>query len=248
MEQMFFPVTKREAERQGIPYSSEQNKDALFPTQLRKLRGEKGVSQDTLSKVIGVSKSTIGLWETGDTLPDAKSVRDLAEYFGVSADFILGLSREKSKDMETRAVCDYTGLSACAVRSLHVEKPYREREFPSVKMFSIRLINKIAEDDGVILNDLAWKAGLSALVDKKFEGESNPYAHKIATMITDAIAKKDEKDIGMIKIPTRDAALFYRSETAAYCKTIAWEIAGEYIEEYIEAFLNSEEGKNFMEK
>lgn len=39
-----------------------------------------------------MSKSTVGLWETGDTLPDAKSLRDLAEYFGVTADFLVGLS------------------------------------------------------------------------------------------------------------------------------------------------------------
>jgi len=92
MEQLFFPVTRREAERQGVQYSSEKNKVALFPTQLRKLRERKGVSQSTLSKALGVSKSTIGLWETGDTLPDAKSLHDIAEYFGVTADYLLGLS------------------------------------------------------------------------------------------------------------------------------------------------------------
>lgn len=92
MEQPFFPVTRREAERQGIQYSSERNKAASFPTQLRALREGKGVSQSVLSKALGVSKSTVGLWETGDTLPDAKSLHDMAEYFGVTADYLLGLS------------------------------------------------------------------------------------------------------------------------------------------------------------
>lgn len=92
MEHPFFPVTKREAERQGIEFSSKANKDAPFPSQLRELREKKGVTQAVLAKVLGVSKSTVGLWETGDTLPDAKSLRDLAEYFGVTADFLLGLS------------------------------------------------------------------------------------------------------------------------------------------------------------
>lgn len=93
MEQAFFPVTRREAERQGIPFSSDANKNALFPSQLKELRERKGISQAVLARALGVSKSTIGLWETGDTLPDAKSLHDLAVYFDVSADYLLGLSR-----------------------------------------------------------------------------------------------------------------------------------------------------------
>lgn len=92
MKQAFFPVTRREAERQGIAFSSDENKKAPFPSQLRELREKKGVSQAVFAKVLGVSKSTVGLWETGDTLPDAKSLRDIAEYFEVTADYLLGLS------------------------------------------------------------------------------------------------------------------------------------------------------------
>lgn len=92
MEQSFFPATRREAERRGVPFSSETNKNAPFPSQLRELRKKKGVSQEAFAKVLGVSKSTVGLWETGDTLPDAKSLRGMAEYFDVTADYLLGLS------------------------------------------------------------------------------------------------------------------------------------------------------------
>lgn len=98
MEQTFFPVTRREAERSGTQYSSEKNKNAGFPSRLRELRKEKGVSQDTVSKELGVSKSTVGLWETGDTLPDAKSVYDLAVYFEVSTDYLLGLSKSSKPE------------------------------------------------------------------------------------------------------------------------------------------------------
>ena len=58
MEQTFFPVTRREAERSGTKYSSEKNKNAGFPSRLRELRKKKGVSQDIVSKELGVSKST----------------------------------------------------------------------------------------------------------------------------------------------------------------------------------------------
>jgi transcriptional regulator with XRE-family HTH domain len=122
MEQTFFPVTRREAERVGIQYSSEANKKALFPTRLRELRVEKGVSQEALSKVLGVSKSTIGLWENGDTLPDAKAIYDLAEYFKVSTDYILCRTRAKTTDADVAAICKKTGLTEDFVKCFIIQK------------------------------------------------------------------------------------------------------------------------------
>lgn len=111
MEQLIFPVTKKVAEKQGGIYSSEANKNALFPSRLRELRKEKGVSQDQLSKELGVSKSTIGLYETGDTLPDAKTLRDLAVYFDVSADWLLGLTDIKDPDVDISSALQRLGLT-----------------------------------------------------------------------------------------------------------------------------------------
>ena len=92
MKQLVFPVTKKEAEKRGVSYSSENNKNALFPSRLRTLRAEKGISQAAFATALGVSKSTIGLYETGDTLPDAKTLYDMAKYFSVTSDYLLGLS------------------------------------------------------------------------------------------------------------------------------------------------------------
>ena len=118
MERLIFPVTKKEAEKSERKYSSENNKNALFPSQLRELRKEKGISQETLARDLGVSKSTIGLYETGDTLPDAKTLHDLAVYFGVSSDWLLGLSKTRSNDIDVQKICKKTGLSEHAVTSI----------------------------------------------------------------------------------------------------------------------------------
>ena len=122
MERPIFPTTQKEAKKSGKAYSSADNKAAIFPTQLRELRAKKGISQEGLSKVLGVSKSTLGLWENGDTLPDAKSLRDLAVYFQVSADYILGLARVKSPNQRVQMICDYLDISEDAVQILHEEK------------------------------------------------------------------------------------------------------------------------------
>ncbi|MDE7083372.1 MAG: helix-turn-helix domain-containing protein [Clostridia bacterium] len=62
-----------------------------FFERLKELRQEKGLSQTQLAKETGISKSAIGFWETGDRIPNAQAVVVLAKYFGVSADYLLGL-------------------------------------------------------------------------------------------------------------------------------------------------------------
>ena len=118
MSRPVFPVTKKAAEKEGIKYSSETNKNALFPYQLRELRKKAGVSQDKMAQSLGVSKSTLGLYETGDTLPDARTLRDIATFFNVSTDYLVGLSSVPSTDNDTRDICSKTGLSEGSVTRL----------------------------------------------------------------------------------------------------------------------------------
>ena len=118
MNRLIFPITKKAAEKEGVKYSSEMNRNALFPSRLRDLRNELDVSQDKMSKALGISKSTLGLYETGDTLPDARTLRDIATYFNVSADWLLGLTAKRSPDMDIRKMCDTLRLSEKAVGSI----------------------------------------------------------------------------------------------------------------------------------
>lgn len=63
----------------------------VFCERLRELREERKISLLGLSKVIGVSHSTISRWESGDILPSIEHLYNLAKYFGVSSDYLLGL-------------------------------------------------------------------------------------------------------------------------------------------------------------
>lgn len=64
-----------------------------FAERLKELRIEKGLSQEKLSKtVIGkVTPSAIGLWELKKKVPNIDAAIILAEYFGVSLDYLCGL-------------------------------------------------------------------------------------------------------------------------------------------------------------
>ncbi len=62
-----------------------------FKDNLKLLRQEKGLGQPELAKKIGVSKGIISLWENGLREPNMYSLILLAQFFGVSIDYLVGL-------------------------------------------------------------------------------------------------------------------------------------------------------------
>lgn len=56
---------------------------------LRELRKEKGISLKELGAEVGVAESTMSLYENGKRQPDYETLLKLAEYFGVSVDYLL---------------------------------------------------------------------------------------------------------------------------------------------------------------
>ena len=62
----------------------------VFAERLKELRTERKVSQAKLAKELGVSFSVVCYWETDRSEPTAVNIVKLADYFGVSADYLLG--------------------------------------------------------------------------------------------------------------------------------------------------------------
>ncbi len=56
---------------------------------IRELRTDKGISQETLADVCDVSMQAVSKWENGQSCPDITFLPLLAEYFGVSTDYLL---------------------------------------------------------------------------------------------------------------------------------------------------------------
>lgn len=65
-----------------------------FDENLRELRKEKGHSQEELAYKLNVTRQTVSKWENGSAMPDLKKLTELAEFFGVSMDTLLGLDVE----------------------------------------------------------------------------------------------------------------------------------------------------------
>ena len=63
----------------------------IFRTRLRDLRKEKKLSARELAEKLSVRDSTIIRWENGTMVPTIDKLYDLARFFGVTADYLLGL-------------------------------------------------------------------------------------------------------------------------------------------------------------
>lgn len=61
-----------------------------FANRLLELRLERKISQAKLAKDLGVSFAIVCYWETDKSEPTAINIVKVADYFGVSADFLLG--------------------------------------------------------------------------------------------------------------------------------------------------------------
>ena len=62
---------------------------------LAKLRRERKLSQLKLALDLNMNQNTISRYETGEREADYKTLIRLADYFGVSLDYLLGRKNEK---------------------------------------------------------------------------------------------------------------------------------------------------------
>ena len=82
---------------------------------LIKNRHKRGITQDELANHLGVSKGAVSKWETGSSLPDILLLPQLASYFDISIDELIGyqpqMEQEDIKKLYIRLSKDFSMLS-----------------------------------------------------------------------------------------------------------------------------------------
>ncbi|MEN6348942.1 MAG: helix-turn-helix transcriptional regulator [Syntrophomonas sp.] len=61
-----------------------------FSERLREIREDRGLRQDDIASLFGYNKSTISQWESGKNEPSLDIVKQLAIFFNVPTDYLLG--------------------------------------------------------------------------------------------------------------------------------------------------------------
>lgn len=82
---------------------------------IRIFRKEKNFTQEQLAEAMGVSVGAVSKWESGASVPELSIIMELADFFGVSVDALLGFSLRDNSAAETaerlrimRSQKDYT--------------------------------------------------------------------------------------------------------------------------------------------
>ncbi len=87
----------------------------IFASRLKSLRMEARISQTDLCQAIGAKQGAYSTWEIGKFEPPLDVVVQLASYFRVSTDYLLGL--QETRQVQGSNLGKLEGLKA-AIRSL----------------------------------------------------------------------------------------------------------------------------------
>jgi len=73
----------------------------MLQSRLKELRARKRMSQHDLATVLSVSQQTVGSWEVGRSEPSTALLNEIASYFNVSVDYLIGRPEpEEPKDLK----------------------------------------------------------------------------------------------------------------------------------------------------
>lgn len=77
----------------------------MFPETLRKLRKKRKLTQKQFAKEVFISPSSVSQYETGRILPSRETLKRIADFFGVSTEYLMGTST--IAEIEEKLNCDY---------------------------------------------------------------------------------------------------------------------------------------------
>jgi transcriptional regulator with XRE-family HTH domain len=105
--------------------ATDKSQKNIFSERLAKLIKDNGYIHENVAQGIEVTRQAVGKWVNGDSLPDILTTAKLAKFFGVSVDYLAGLTDTPTNDMNLRTVCDYTGLNQESVENIvnHIIEP-----------------------------------------------------------------------------------------------------------------------------
>ncbi len=83
---------------------------------IKLLRERKGLTQAELARHLGVTRSGVNAWEMGISIPSTQYIVELAQFFDVSADYLLGLEHTATVSVDglsDREIAAITEIIEC---------------------------------------------------------------------------------------------------------------------------------------
>ncbi|MBR3767568.1 MAG: helix-turn-helix domain-containing protein [Clostridia bacterium] len=90
-------------------------KTTIFNIRLKELRKNKGISQQYLANIMGISKSSINMYERGEREPNFLTLLSFANYFNVDINYLLGFSSKPSCEHHLTNIDLFSDTEKCLI-------------------------------------------------------------------------------------------------------------------------------------
>lgn len=182
-------------------------------TNIKRLRTEKGITQEQLAEAMNVSCPAVSKWERGETYPDIMLLQPLAFYFAVSLDELMGYDKEKVNREIEDVIADF--LACCRSdwekAGRMIENAYRE--YPNdYRIMSCYMWSRgVCDAEPDLGTALAYREEFEAICDKIIggctDGQLRLGAWKMKAILLHAEGKTEEA----LKIHSEKCGSWYTS-------------------------------------
>ena len=115
----------------------------VFGKRLKELRKANGYTIDQFADMVGISKSTLGYYENDKRMPDIEILVRIADTLNVNADYLIGRTNTTAQKGKMKTVCEFTGLSDCAVE--YLSELVKNKDYAKLSIIN-HLFHELCED------------------------------------------------------------------------------------------------------
>lgn len=196
----------------------------IFKKRLKELRESEKITQFQLSDALNIGRASVSNYELGARIPDVSVLVSMAEYFGVTTDYLSGNSDFKnfptvqSQQPDNKIPQIYNSLEQLKRTINTYVRVYKQVDSNNESI--IQLINKLLED---LIESIDF---LSFTVDKANLGKFNEF-YKIEPSEINKMIKEIKKNyvqmpmlIGIISMDLHDLISYTQNLTDNIIKTM----------------------------
>ena len=115
----------------------------VFGKRLKELRKANGYTIEQFADMVGISKSTLGYYENDKRMPDIEILARIADTLNVNADYFIGRTNTTALKGKMKTVCEFTGLSDCAVE--YLSQLVQNKDYEKLSVIN-HLFQELCED------------------------------------------------------------------------------------------------------
>lgn len=131
----------------------------MFGDRLKLLRKNSGYTQKELGEKLNVSGRVIGYYESNERFPDKDTLTDIADFFNVSVDYLLGRTDIKKSNSNNKLNIDKNEKD--------IEELLEETMSQILDQDGLMLSGQIVDDNDLILLRNALKNGIEYVKSMK---------------------------------------------------------------------------------